>query len=313
MKRQKKILAFICREISGIRMHACRSRKKLPPEDFAIGPEEPSSAPSDLIDKDTWKSIVSLPDDVSIRTSENYGSVLKKSWSAWGEWINLVGALQEAVEDPTISPIAHVACHATDELQASIYNALVGFYRLSFSSLRNVLEQMTIGLHLELAGDQNTFQNWLNGGCVLTFGWAADKSSRHSSVRKLERYLRNTLSDDLFRQRTPNQSGGFARKLFKELSEFIHGGPAFTNADLWQGSTGPIFVPQAFEKWRGTFAKTYALGVLEAKLAQPNVTALAFGSSLSIRDLFEQVVNMVPEQEDGLNILRAVLKLKALW
>lgn len=290
-----------------------RFRKKLPPEDFAIGPKGPDSHYPDLIDQGTWKSIVSLPDDVSLHTSENYGSVLKTSWSVWGEWINLVGALQEAVKDPTTSPIAHVAVHATDELQASTYNALVGFYRLAFSSLRNVLEQMTIGLHLKLAGNQSLFRAWFNGNRELNFGWAADNALRHSSVGNLERYLTNTLGDNLFRQKTRNQSGGFARRLFSELSEFTHGGPAFTNAALWQGSTGPIFVPKAFEKWTGTFAKTYALGVLEAKLAQPNVTNLAFGSSLCIRDLFKQVVNMVPAGEDGLTILRAVLNLKAVW
>lgn len=267
----------------------------------------------DLIDKDTWNSIVSLPDDVSIHTFDHYGSVLKKFWSAWSEWICLVGALQGAVKDQTTSPIAHVACIAADELQASIYNALVGFYRLAFSSLRNILEQMTIGLHLNLAGDQETFQDWLNGERELKLGWAADKAPHHLSVRNLERYLKDTLGDNLFRQKTPNRRGGFARRLFSELSEFVHGGPSFTNADLWQGSTGPIFVPQAFEKWAWIFAKTYALGVLEAKLAQPDVTALALGSSLSIRDLFEQVVNMVPEEEDGLVILRAVLNLKTLW
>ncbi len=38
-----------------------------------------------------------------------------------------------------------------------------------------------------------------------------------------------------------------------------------------------------------------------------SVTTLAFGSSQSIRDLFEQIVNMVPEGEDGFTILRAVL------
>lgn len=268
---------------------------------------------SSPIDKDTWKSIVSLPDDVSIQTREHYGAVLKKSWSAWGEWICLVQALQEAVENQATSPIVHVALHSTDELQASIYNALVGFYRLAFSSLRNVLEQMTIGLYLNLTSDQNSFSAWLKGDCELRFGWAADNAARHSSVRNLEHNLQNVLGDNLFRQKTRSQSGGFARRLFSELSGFTHGGPEFTNADLWEGSTGPIFVAQAFERWAATFAKTYALGVLEAKIAQPKVIALAAGSSLSIRDLFEQVVNMVPKGEDGLILLRAVLNQKDLW
>lgn len=142
---------------------------------------------------------------------------------------------------------------------------------------------------------------------------ARDNAPRHLPVANLERYLVSALGDDLFRQKTRNQAGGFARRLFSELSGFTHGGPAFTNADLWQGSNGPIFVREAFEKWTGTFAKTYALGVLEAKLAQANITVVSFGSSLSVRDLFQQVVKMIPSSEDGLAILQAVLNLKTLW
>lgn len=268
---------------------------------------------SSLIDEDTWKSIISLPDDVSLQTRDYYGAVLKKSWSAWGEWICLVQALIEAVENQATSPIVHVAMHSTDELQASVYNALVGFYRLAFSSLRNVLEQMTIGLYLNLTSDKNRFSDWLKGDCELRFGWAADKATRHSSMRELEQNLQNTLDDNFFRQKTQSQSGGFARRLFSELSGFTHGGPEFTNADLWEGSNGPIFVAQAFERWAATFAKTYALGVLEAKIAQPKVIALAAGSSLSIRDLFEQVVNIIPKGEDGLILLQSVLNQKDLW
>jgi len=94
-------------------------RRKLPPEAFAIWIERCDSPPSDQIDKDTWDGIVSLPDDVSIRTSDHYGSALKKFWSFWGEWICLVSAVQETVEDPTTCPIAHVACNMIDEFQAS--------------------------------------------------------------------------------------------------------------------------------------------------------------------------------------------------
>ena len=147
-----------------------KSRLKLSPNSFAIE-SKTDPPPSDLIDKDTWNSIVSLPDDVSLRTSEHYGSVIKKFWDAWGEWVCLVLALQGAVKKPSTSPIAHCASTAIDEVQASIYNALVGFYRLAFSSLRNILEQMTIGLHLELSGNQKMFSDWLNGDRELKFGW----------------------------------------------------------------------------------------------------------------------------------------------
>jgi len=34
----------------------------------------------DPIDKGTWRSIVSLPDDVSIRTSDKYGFQIRRIW-----------------------------------------------------------------------------------------------------------------------------------------------------------------------------------------------------------------------------------------
>jgi hypothetical protein len=285
---------------------------KLPPNAFAIGPKtEPE--PSDLVDPNTWNSLVSLPDDVSLRTSEHYGSVLKKFWYAWDEWICLVLALQGAVKKPSTSPIAHSANTAIDEVQASIYNALVGFYRLAFSSLRNILEQMTIGLHLELAHNQEIFSDWLNGDPELKFGWAADNVTHHPSIQKLESCLTPMIYDNLFQQKSPKKKAGLARRLFSELSQFTHGGPAFTNGDLWDGSNGPIFVPKAFEKWSVTFAKTYALGVLEAKLAQPKITVLGSGSRLTVRDLFKQIVNGIPQKEDAFIALHEVLNLDEVW
>lgn len=74
-----------------------KRRVKLPPDAFAIGPKT-NPKPSDLIDQLTWDSLVSLPDDVSLRTSEHYGSILKEFWDAWDEWICLVLALQGTVK-----------------------------------------------------------------------------------------------------------------------------------------------------------------------------------------------------------------------
>ena len=42
-------------------------RYKLPPEAFAIGPgKEPE--PTDMVDEETWRNLVWLTDDVSLRT-----------------------------------------------------------------------------------------------------------------------------------------------------------------------------------------------------------------------------------------------------
>jgi hypothetical protein len=46
----------------------------LEPDDFALSSGEPDPPPSDLIDENIWHGIMTLPDDVSVRTSNHYGS-----------------------------------------------------------------------------------------------------------------------------------------------------------------------------------------------------------------------------------------------
>ena len=282
------------------------TRNLLPPDAFAVGPET-NPPPSDLIDKETWDSLLSLPDDVSLRTSGDYGSTLKIFWNAWGDWICLALALQNAAApNPADSPIAHCAGNAIDEIQGSIYNSVVGFYRLSFSALRNMLEQMTIGLSLELTGNTTSFSNWLRGDEELKFGSSSNKLLRIQVIRNLEQTLRNATGDSIFQQKTPTYAGGLARRLFSELSQFTHGGPDHTNADLWGGSNGPIFAPKSFEKWSITFCKTFMICVLEAKLAKPLITVLGGGSKQTIGNLFRLLMPKLPAAEDGTNIFNII-------
>jgi hypothetical protein len=75
-------------------------RYMLEKDDFAVASGE-YSGPTNLIDEGTWKSIVALPDDVSIRTSDKYGSQLQQMWEYWGMWTRVVGAFQRLSTDPT--------------------------------------------------------------------------------------------------------------------------------------------------------------------------------------------------------------------
>jgi hypothetical protein len=50
-------------------------RRVLTRSDFGIAPK-PEPRPSELIDKKTWQSLVTLPDDVAVRTSSNQGTAL---------------------------------------------------------------------------------------------------------------------------------------------------------------------------------------------------------------------------------------------
>src|SRR2546425_10391686 len=64
-----------------------RSRRALLPREAFAYAAGPQSRPTALIPSDTWSSIMALPDDVSIRTTNHFGSLLKDLWWCWGEWI----------------------------------------------------------------------------------------------------------------------------------------------------------------------------------------------------------------------------------
>jgi hypothetical protein len=280
-------------------------RVKLPPEAFALSTGE-DPPPSDLIPEETWDSIIHLPDDVSLRTSDHYGTSLKDLWDFWGDWVTLVLDLQGPDQALADSPIARVALESAAYFQASVHNALVGYYRLAFTSLRGVVENMTMGLHFELTPDRSKFASWLAGDEV-GFGWAADQLRLNSAVAQLEGLLKSSTGDDLFRQRNvaSHDEGGLIRCLFRELSKYAHGGPNYTDADLW-ASNGPIFVRTVFEFWAHTFVLVYALGLLQIQLARPNLKMSTRGSRRKVKALFETAVLTLAPESDERRILQAV-------
>src|SRR5882724_2778466 len=99
-------------------------RYLLEKEDFGLASGE-YAGPINLIDEGTWHSIVDLPDDVSIRTTDKYGSQLGQMWKFWDMWTRVVGGVQALSKDCKESPSAIAACDATDEFQAATYSALV--------------------------------------------------------------------------------------------------------------------------------------------------------------------------------------------
>ena len=269
----------------------------LEPEEFALGSENPEIAPTDLIPEEIWRHLVGLPDDVAVRTSNHRGTILKDLSELQGEFVCVSLAIQQLATRGANSPFEHVLIDASDELQASIYNALTGYYRVAFSTLRNVVEHLTIGLHLEFFRDQATFQAWL-AGKELKFGWAADHARKHSPVGDLEAHLMGIVHDDFFRQTSSADSGGLARRLFAKLSKYTHGGPGYADADIRQ-SNGPIFVSQAFLDWAVTFIQVFSFCLVVCKLAQPRLASLVPCSKLTIQELFEQASGMLQSNDDG--------------
>ena len=234
----------------------------LEPDDFALSSgEEPP--PSDLIDKEIWHGITVLPDDVSIRTSNHHGSLLRILYNLWGAWIESVGDKQDFLYDTILD--------AADEFQATTFNALNGYYRQAIGCLRNALQQVTIGTYCQVCGKDKDFTQWRTGQIELSFGKACDSLDGALPIQSLNAHIQATLNDSLFKQKTKTNPGGWARRLYSELSNFSHTRPGFTNVDMW-ASNGPIYVHEAFISTVNTYLQVSALSFLLVKLGRPVFT-----------------------------------------
>jgi len=234
-----------------------------------------SSAPprSDKIDKATWNSIVTLPDDVAIRTSNYHGGTLRQLDDLWGAWVGSSGEVHDCLSPAMLD--------AGDDFQSATYAALTGFYRLSVSALRSALELMTIATWGQVAGEDAEYSAWRQGRSTLSFGKACD--GLIASTRKLQEHLRATVNDGLFDQKTSATEGGFARRIFDGMSAFSHSRPGYSDGDVRQ-SNGPIYVESAFKHVSWIQFETMGLCFVLLLLARPHATV-----SQNVLDLFRDV------------------------
>ena len=158
-------------------------RVVLEPSDFALGDDIPEPPPSDLIDKGTWLSLMTLPDDVAIRTSSYHGTAVKKMHDTWG-------ALVEAVATDNQDALDAALLDAADDFQGAVFNAFCGFYRLSFTSLRSVVELISIGTDALISGNVSNFEQWRAGQLTITFDAACSGINRSSRLKALRGHLR---------------------------------------------------------------------------------------------------------------------------
>jgi len=217
------------------------TRMVLEPDDFLIfeGEELP---PSDLIDGDTWYGIVTWPDDVSIRTSNHHGKLLKILNELWGAWIEAIG---ESVGSDEEDPLYGTILDAADEFKAATFNSLHGYYRTSVSCLRNALELIAIGACCQVCNREEEYKLWRAGKIEIRFGKACDILGKTETARTLELHLSNTLKDSIFGQKKGSYPGGSARRLYSRLSDYSHSRPGFTQFEMWN-STGPVYSYDAF-------------------------------------------------------------------
>jgi len=225
--------------------------------DFAYAPN-PAPRPSDLIDKATWRSIVTLPDDVAVRTSNYHGTTLSQLDDLWGAWVECFGNRRDYMFP--------VMLDAGDDFQAATYTALTGFYRLSIAALRSALELVTIGAWAQVCGRHQEFRDWRAGTTALSFGQACD--GLLGATGALRVHLRATANDSLFDQKSPADEGGFLRRIFSGVSDFSHARPGCAEGDM-RKSNGPIYVGSAFKHVAWVQFETLGVCFLLLLLARP--------------------------------------------
>jgi hypothetical protein len=254
-------------------------RTVLEPDDFALGGDDADPPPSDLISGRTWHGIMNLPDDVAIRTSNHNGQVLGEVYWLWGRWIE---ATREIKEDALFVPMLD----AHDDLQASIFDALHGYYRTAFSALRNAVELMTIGT----CGALNStppYVSWRSGSAEFRFGSACDQLSNEPLIGAFNASLRAAGHQSLWDAKRDLLPRGYGRRLYRKLSNYAHSRPGFTDADLRE-SNGPIYAHRAFFDWYYAYLQTISYCSILMFLASPNGDRGAFA------DLFIEDPNVIP-------------------
>ena len=254
------------------------------------------------------ESILVLPSDVSNKTFDEHGEQISKIWDYWGKWICFINVINKPGKNYKNSPFLLVTTNAIDYFQAAIFNAISGYYREGFSVLRNILEQITIGLSLEISKDINKFNDWIKGDSELGFGRAVgeliDKKSKwNKRIRNCEDNLFKSYKDNLFRKvnKKNGDPGGYTRRIFKSLSQYVHGAPGYNNAYIWK-SNGPIYVREKFQEFVNTFTKVYVFGVLEVILLEPkNIKFLKCDkNSYEISGFINNMIdNLIPKDGDS--------------
>jgi hypothetical protein len=178
-----------------------------------------------------------LPTDVLLRTSDHHGKQLGQMHDLWSTWVRILPG------EPKRGPyIFEAGWEASDDFNVSVFTAAHGYYRQGLASLRSALEVLAIAVNFAVRQDWQVLDNWLSG---------QSEPPKSGEVRK---------------QLAPHlgaEASGVLRKLYGELSGYIHPQRDSTSGKLWAGSNGPIWERDSFSKvylyYRDVMAMAYVL------------------------------------------------------
>jgi len=216
---------------------------------------------------------MSLPDDVSLRTSDSHGSHLEAMHELWSSWIESVGDEQDSMY--------YVMADVSDEYQACLFNALCGFYRVAASCLRSALELTCHGTYFQLRSapaDTAEVLRWKQRGkgrrSFKDLCKYFREQCREPQVRRLEDHLCAQQYDSdtpwsVFGRIPPQRATSWGERLYGDLSNFAHSRPNHSSAATWDGSNGPIYVRDSFMSVYALYLETMAFCHVLVKLARP--------------------------------------------
>ncbi len=255
-------------------------RSVLDPDDFALGSEEPDPPPTDLISEDVWNGIMTLPDDVAIRTTSYQGSRIEMLHDLWSGWVSSMpskGILSDATYD------------IADDLKAALFNLAHGFYKQTIAACRNALEMIVFACDCELNSDFQRWQSWQQGSGTLNFQQSCRRIAANQRLKQLESNGQETYGNNRsllpIDNNVDSRRSAWITNLYSRLCEFAH--PRGTNAQLWE-SNGPIYSAKGMRISFYSYLETYSALILMSKIAIAKFQVPVIASVLYSADSIQQ-------------------------
>ena len=168
-------------------------RRVLEPCDFAVTDGKPDSPPTDLIDREAWEHVMTLPGHVAITTTSHQGSRISLMNDLSSEW---------AFSMPLKGITGHAMSAIWDNLESSIFNTVHGHYKTALTVLRVALETSVLAARCALAGDQARWDRW-NGGTEFKFGNNCEEFLQLRDVKAREDQVVAQAGIGIFKGCTP--------------------------------------------------------------------------------------------------------------
>ncbi|MBR8316937.1 hypothetical protein KDW36_27580 [Burkholderia dolosa] len=229
-------------------------RKVLEPDDFASTSGELDQPPTDLISQEAWDGIMTLPDDVAIRTTSHLGEWVELLHELWAGWVDSF---------PRRSIITDAMLDCADDFAAALFNLLHGFYKQAIGALRNALEATVLACECTLSRSPDTWRAWQDGK-EIAFRKTLPKLAATAKFTELEAHVRSITGGGVFPEPGNKDGVAWARNLYQRLSSFSHARGDSTNGVLWQ-SNGPIYSEHGMRVSCHLYLETYVLLVLLLK------------------------------------------------